>query len=1140
MDMNRRFKMGSKDRVLGIAQLSFDLSVYDIFGPLSVGGALVYPEKERLTDPSHWVELINKYEITVWNSVPVLMQMLINYLNSEPDLRLPHLRLALLSGDWIPLTLPDAIIERLPTIQVIALGGATEASIWSIYHIYNGLQADWKSIPYGRPLANQGFRILDSKMRDCPVWSVGELYITGHGLALGYLNDQETKARFISHPVDGQRLYRTGDMGRYMFGGEIEFLGREDNQVKIKGHRIELGEIESVLLEHPAVAGAGVVVDGLSKDKSLLGVVELARKNERKRDEELAEFERMISGIEETVAAVADTLSKEAFDSAAIHLDKAVLNSMLYAFQKIGLFNNGDKYSMEDILQCGRIHSKFHWLVRRWVSKLTKAGLLLEHPHSQYSCLHQVNERVLNEYWKQAEFDWNNKISSVGFIDYVRSNAELLPELLSGQQDPVALLFPEGRFERIRSLYFDHVMANYLNDCIGTLMKRIAENHSGNTLRILEVGAGTGATTEKVLSSLKGFQIDYFFTDVASFFIPEAKSRFGHIPGMTFGIFDVDLDFREQGIAPNSFDVVLAAGVLENARDIPASLDRLQELISPGGWLILTEPTEEHAWILASQAFMMMEPGDSLRQETSYLDRNGWIQLLQEYGDGPVLSLPEENHKLSSIGVHLFAKRLKQDRESVSVSELTDFLSQRLPEYMIPSHLQIVDALPMTGNNKIDRRKLEHWRPKTVIEHAAIETEEESADLLEDKISRVWAESLSLPAIGRKQNFYDCGADSLIMAQVAGRLRDLFAEDPSQEEIPFDVLLRHMLNYPTIAELVEFISSFRQTETMKEELSLPERLQGESNAVLTSYGGGKIGPLRVVFHAGLGTMNDFHLLLEHLNHQNLGPVIGITVADVEKYCEAKPSELIEQVADDYTQCLLECDQKQVQLIGYSLGGLIAVEVARRLMEKGIIISDLVLIDSHPVLFDINDDLVIESLFVPNLNISLEQTVFGDVDPSELKRGLLHIFEQNHRTIPQGSSCCIGGDEEMDKVGDLFRKLNSLSMRERFTTYVKSSAEVTGEQMPVEMAEDLFKVYRQSFKAARFSPPPYMGNIRFLLAKEPFSFFPGTEDMTLDFWRDVCLGHFEVTEIEGNHFSCIKEKSNATKLAQLISAPLTTN
>lgn len=1155
-DINRRFAIGENDRVLALAQLGFDLSVFDLFGPLSVGGTLVYPPDDGLADPSQWAQCMARHDVTIWNSAPAPMQMMMGYLQSEPGIRLPKLRLALLSGDWIPLSLPDNMLLRLPSVQTVALGGATEAAIWSNCHVYQGLQPGWESIPYGKPLANQSFRVLDEQMRDCPVWTPGELYIGGHGLAEGYLGDcEKTASRFIFHPEDGQRLYRTGDLGRYMPGGELEFLGREDHQVKIRGHRIELGEIEAVLLKHPAVAAAAVVVDGAGEDKALLAVVEPAREQAVNLKANQESFAKLTSGI----ASVADSAAPDRaeLEAAVEKLDQAVYGSMLRALHTLGLFAGGEPADLEAWLQRAGIAPAHHWLVRRWAARLTDAGLLAVHGERQYTCPRGPEPDRLAEQWQQAEAAWTGKLSSAGFVAYVRSSADRLPELLLGTQDPVELLFPEGRDDFVRSLYVDHLMAGYLNRGISSLLKRIAGKHTGRKLRVLEIGAGTGATTEHALAALDGVEAEYTFTDVSSFFIPGAKARFGSRAGLRFGLLDIDQDCRGQGFAPNSFDVVLAAGVLENAKDIPASMLRVSELICPGGWFIFTEPTGEHAWILASQAFMMMEPGDKLRGHSSYLERGEWLHLLREYGDEGVLVLPGEGDRLEALGFHLYARRFKQHRAAVTAAELNDFLAQRLPAAMLPSHLQIADALPLTANGKVDRRELAAWRPKPAAEHVVAETEVQGADELEAQLSALWADALGVPAIGRTQSFYTFGADSLIMAQVAGKLRDALAAGGRHAAIPFDTLLRQMLNHPTIVALVAFIRerSLEAEWLPSNALTGPSREAGYSgqaetstaagtgrgsNAVLTPYGGGEDGPLRVVFHAGLGTMNCFRFLLEHMKAQEAGPIIGITVADTEQFCAHEPSGLIEQIAEDYAAQLIDTGHREMQLVGYCLGGLIAVEVARRLVEKGVRVADLVLIDSHPVRFAIDDELVIESLFVPNMNISFTGVGLGDVHPEELTRGLLHIYEHNNRTIPEDSACSLGGDDGLERTGRLFRTLSALSLRERFAAYVDAVARTTGERMPAEMAEGLFRLYRQSFKAAQFTPPPYVGDIRFLLAKEPFTFLPGTGQMTLDFWQELCIGDFEVTEIEGNHFSCIEEEPHAAELAKLILAPFFKN
>lgn len=262
LDMNDRFSVGPDDRVLSLSSLSFDLSVYDIFGLLAAGGAVVLPDPADSRNPDRWLELIDRHRVTLWNTVPSLMEMLVEATHGRQRDQHP-LRKVFLSGDWIPVSLPERISHAFPNADVVSLGGATEAAIWSIYHPVAPHDRNAPSIPYGRPLANQSWHVLHDDGLPCPVWVPGELYIAGKGLALGYWKDPaKTDARFIRHPHTGERLYRTGDWGRYLPNGDIEFLGREDTQVKILGHRIELGEIEAALLEHDDLRAAVVCAVG--------------------------------------------------------------------------------------------------------------------------------------------------------------------------------------------------------------------------------------------------------------------------------------------------------------------------------------------------------------------------------------------------------------------------------------------------------------------------------------------------------------------------------------------------------------------------------------------------------------------------------------------------------------------------------------------------------------------------------------------------------------------------------------------------------------------------------------------------------------------------------------------------------------
>ncbi|MER5454709.1 amino acid adenylation domain-containing protein [Micromonospora sp. NPDC002389] len=276
VDVNTRFGVGAADRVLAVSEFTFDLSVYDVFGLLAVGGAVVVPDPGQAREVVHLHELAVRAGVTVWNSVPAYLAMFVDYVRAAADRERPEaLRTAMVSGDWVPLSLGRELAEIAPRARCVALGGATEASIWSNwFDVPARVPPEWTSVPYGWPLRNQRFHVLDSRLAHRPDWVPGDLYIAGRGLADGYLHAPElTAAAFVTHPVTGERLYRTGDLGRYRPDGVIEFLGRDDPQVKINGFRVELGEIEAALVAQPGVTDAVVVARRGERDASLVAFV---------------------------------------------------------------------------------------------------------------------------------------------------------------------------------------------------------------------------------------------------------------------------------------------------------------------------------------------------------------------------------------------------------------------------------------------------------------------------------------------------------------------------------------------------------------------------------------------------------------------------------------------------------------------------------------------------------------------------------------------------------------------------------------------------------------------------------------------------------------------------------------------------
>ncbi|MFJ3794141.1 amino acid adenylation domain-containing protein [Kitasatospora sp. NPDC090091] len=278
LDLNDTYGVGAGDRVLGLSSPSFDMFVYETLGILAAGGAVVMPHPDRARDPHHWVDLVRRHRVTVWNSAPALADAFVRA-GEERNVRLPKLRVAFFGGDWIPVPLVGRFRRLAPELAFIALGGATEASVHSITYPVGEVDPAWTSIPYGRPMVNQQAVVLTPALEPAPVGVPGELCLAGTGLTRGYLGRRGLTAdRYRPHPgagtgpvPAGARLYRTGDLARTRADGVIELIGRLDHQVKLRGLRIELGEIESVLRRHPGVERAVVAARGSGDERRLVG-----------------------------------------------------------------------------------------------------------------------------------------------------------------------------------------------------------------------------------------------------------------------------------------------------------------------------------------------------------------------------------------------------------------------------------------------------------------------------------------------------------------------------------------------------------------------------------------------------------------------------------------------------------------------------------------------------------------------------------------------------------------------------------------------------------------------------------------------------------------------------------------------------
>lgn len=354
-------------------------------------------------------------------------------------------------------------------------------------------------------------------------------------------------------------------------------------------------------------------------------------------------------------------------------MNKAVFESMIYTLQIQGVLSVKEReYSIAEILSGSNTASQNEYLIRRWLEILSEHRYLERNGDYFYGAESIAKDRLDNR-WKAVKEIWDGRLGSPLAIEYLIRNVEQLPQLMSGKQKAALLLFPEGKMHYADALYRETITARYLNKavaeaviCAGAAKKFSPEAKTAEAaLRVVEIGAGTGATTDVFVQRLQSFtgelKVEYLFTDVSNFFLLAARQRYKKYPWMQFQIVDIDKDFTRQGLEIAKTDIIIAAGVMNNAFDTDKVVEGLMQLLSPGGWLFITEPVREFPEILISQAFMMTRPKDDRKNtKTTFMSVSQWRKVFYKAGADEVLALPGDEHPLTPLGQKLFAVRKKK------------------------------------------------------------------------------------------------------------------------------------------------------------------------------------------------------------------------------------------------------------------------------------------------------------------------------------------------------------------------------------------------------------------------------------------------------------------------------------------------
>ncbi|HCE3226384.1 TPA: amino acid adenylation domain-containing protein [Vibrio parahaemolyticus] len=726
IDINQRHQINENDRVLSLSALHFDLSVYDIFGVLSAGGALIIPLETQRRDPMAWSTLVDSHKVTLWNTVPALFDMFLTYCEGMSLNTPAHLNTVLLSGDWVDLSLPERYRRFQPQGTFSAMGGATEAAIWSNEYWVEQVAEHWRSIPYGYPLSNQAYRVVDSAGRDCPDWVVGELWIGGVGVAQGYWNDPErTAAQFVEDhdSITGlhQRWYRTGDMGCYWPDGTLEFLGRQDTQVKVGGYRIELGDIDAALNR----------IDGVRHG------VSLALSTQGGKDRQLEAFVVTEGDSLCEVATPAANLPssyKDLFPTSSASADQ-VETDQVARFLQNHLFAtisaNQEPYSLETWSHSYGVIEVYQPLFSQWWSLLCQHGLAAQ-LESDYQLKAPVTTYP-NEFETAADFTQASELLKAIMTGDTSASA-----LLDSPLSPEALLTQNPAFQA-------QIIA--ISNAVSQLSAQL-----GRPVILAEFDSRSGRVAEALLEACGPKTVEYHAMDASLSLVQSATdrlSRFSHAHVHHW-------DGNDQHPLCAKCDIVLINNVLHRVTKPQNVLSNAQKLVTSQGLMIVLEiSTLEDGALISAQVIQPELSALPTQSELLSLFENNALRVEQTLDHSPFIGYALRNQSPVLIAN---SERLKAK------------LSEHLPPYMLPKRIHFLSSLPLSANGKVDRKQLsQHGAPadeKTPLE-SPLQTDNERI------VAQVWHSLFPKQAINRSSDFFLLGGDSLMATRCIGELKKL-------------------------------------------------------------------------------------------------------------------------------------------------------------------------------------------------------------------------------------------------------------------------------------------------------------------------------------------------------------------------------
>lgn len=768
--------------------------------------------------------------------------------------------------------------------------------------------------------------------------------------------------------------------------------------------------------------------------------------------------------------------------------------------------------------------------------------------------LYNQENLFIAEQYKNNKKLWDEMYSIEGrlhysqkLLDYLKTSSDVLPELMAGKEDPLNLLFPKGEMDVAMAAYHDNIINRIMNGLAKEEIEFLALDNRRTPIRILEVGAGVGGTSVDVIPSLDGTGAEYYFTDLSAFFLNNAREKFSGYEWVKYNIFDINKDIMEQTIAPFSVDIILAANVLHNAKNIHYVLENLKKLLKPNGTIIILEETLEAYTLLTSMEFKDGLTGftdERAENNQTFFKREQWEGVFKEHKADIVYQFPEKGTPLEMAGQTIYVVRFKENYICPDKNNMLDELERRIPEYMIPSVITFLPRLPQTSNDKIDRGRISKWISASAEENKKVDVAELPQNDLEEQIARIWCKELNIERIGRNDNFYLSGGDSLLIAQVIARMRETIE---AAKRWSWDDLLKEMMKTPTIRGVAKILSN-----------QAGENEQDKSLVIIKEAAESSEKKVTVVFHAGTGTLTPYNSLIAYITErsQENEAVMGFTFGDEAEYLAIPTDKIFENLGKKYGRILSELGFTEYTLIGHCVGGLIALETAHYLKDKGKNVSSVTLLSTsiphkkeETVLADLDmkifetavqtslyNELLLERTFASLIDADIKKAGH-QVDNDTLQQVIEYLIFNNGGNITVQALCSLTG--KFAEVGAEFQRLHSMSATERmndlYTTIERPNGQLMEHQR--KMLNVLFRVFAQNFRCvSSYIPKVYTGKMRVFDCESAIAnFFPSLFSEDKKTWEQYAQGEFLFDTMKGDHISCMNSpyiEENVKKILDL--------